>query len=430
MAESPGFNLEAAKRVASATRRVEGMPRIDPGQQEAETFFRAAPLVHVLITTDYDSYRYNCQIIRRDAAQAADAAAAWLADDMILVEGPNRERLTKGWRYAARGYDFNAAAGKFLFVVVHPEETLLARITSDLGAGAAHGWIERMDLANGNSVDRAGGRSGTSTVDPAYSDGSTYDRRTVPENTIVRLYRAYAAPGRVTLSVFQDANGEDEHTIYHAVIEDASGGTFTLAVAGTTSGITDPIAYDASAADVLTALEALGITVEVTGAGTTGSPFAITFLDDFDPWGLADDPGGLQGRQEWKFASPGGIINTVTITGSVSSLVTGGADTVKVIPTADNLTIGDLDGVSTGRRVIIINAATDDDGFNLVIDGSGTDPFDSGLIRTVGGANITLPPGGMALFVGEAENPNFSWWGTMLGPAPPEDTSGLFTGTL
>ena len=60
---------------------------------------------------------------------------------------------------------------------------------------------------------------------------------------------------------------------------DGTGGTFTASFAG--QGPTSAIAYNASAATLKTALETMTtITdVTVTGAGTIGDPWVITFVD-------------------------------------------------------------------------------------------------------------------------------------------------------
>ena len=62
----------------------------------------------------------------------------------------------------------------------------------------------------------------------------------------------------------------------------ASGGTFTLTVGGQTTG---NIVYNASAAVVDTAVTALStvVAVTVTGAGTLGDPWLITFDDPVGP---------------------------------------------------------------------------------------------------------------------------------------------------
>lgn len=71
----------------------------------------------------------------------------------------------------------------------------------------------------------------------------------------------------------------------------ASGGTFTLIVDAVT---TAAIAYDAAASAVKSALEAISTvtTVTVTGAGSTGDPWIITYDDPAGPLTVADD-GGL-----------------------------------------------------------------------------------------------------------------------------------------
>lgn len=67
----------------------------------------------------------------------------------------------------------------------------------------------------------------------------------------------------------------ETQTIYNG----ATGGTFTISFSG--QGPTNAIAYDAAAGTVETELEALSniTNVTVTGAGTSGDPWTITFMN-------------------------------------------------------------------------------------------------------------------------------------------------------
>src|SRR5690606_23607324 len=81
---------------------------------------------------------------------------------------------------------------------------------------------------------------------------------------------------RLTLDVTEvEATGINE--VQELALSDAAGGTFTLTFDGDE---TDPIAYDATAEDVQTALEALdGIgegNVEVTGGPLPDEPLTVT----------------------------------------------------------------------------------------------------------------------------------------------------------
>jgi hypothetical protein len=91
--------------------------------------------------------------------------------------------------------------------------------------------------------------------------------------------------------------GERVAEVQHVVVPAASDGTWTLAL---DFEETDPIDFDATAADVQTALEELtGIgsgNVEVTGAGTMTNPFAVRFvgaLEAIDVGTLIADDSGL-----------------------------------------------------------------------------------------------------------------------------------------
>lgn len=85
---------------------------------------------------------------------------------------------------------------------------------------------------------------------------------------------------RVDIATVTPGNGVDTNEVQSITIRYATGGTFTLTFEGQT---TAAIAYDANAAAIESALEALSnlTAVAVTGSGTEASPFLVTFEDDF-----------------------------------------------------------------------------------------------------------------------------------------------------
>ena len=99
-----------------------------------------------------------------------------------------------------------------------------------------------------------------------------------------------------------------------SVYTDATGGTFTMTFMAVESGNLD---FDFTAAEIKTALElnANITTVEVTGAGTAGDPWIITFVD----------PEGNVGA----FTSDDANLTGQTL-GSVITVLTHGSDSLVV----------------------------------------------------------------------------------------------------
>ena len=97
-----------------------------------------------------------------------------------------------------------------------------------------------------------------------------------------------------------------------SVYNDGTGGTFTLTYSGQESG---NIAYNASAATLVTALELLSTitSVTATGAGTIGDPWLVSFVD----------PGG----QNIALMTADDSLMTGETTGSVIAEDTAGAGT-------------------------------------------------------------------------------------------------------
>lgn len=93
------------------------------------------------------------------------------------------------------------------------------------------------------------------------------------------------------------------------IVGTPTGGTYTLTYAGQT---TTALAYDATASEIQTALQALSTigsgNVTVTGSGTSSAPFVVTFVNDLAP-------------QTPQIASPALITATSSLTGGTSPSV-------------------------------------------------------------------------------------------------------------
>lgn len=85
---------------------------------------------------------------------------------------------------------------------------------------------------------------------------------------------------QVNVATVTPGNGSDTNEVQSVEIVYATGGTFTLTFEGQT---TSALAYNVSAGDLETALEALSnlTAVTVTGSGTRAAPFLVSFDDDF-----------------------------------------------------------------------------------------------------------------------------------------------------
>lgn len=117
----------------------------------------------------------------------------------------------------------------------------------------------------------------TITTAPITFPGATLDGTNQLVNGSTSAWRADATgeAGGWNVTVASTNFGIDE---VQQVYNNASGGTFTLTFSGQSTAAID---YNASAAIVESALEALtNITdVSVTGAGTGGDPWVVTFVD-------------------------------------------------------------------------------------------------------------------------------------------------------
>lgn len=100
----------------------------------------------------------------------------------------------------------------------------------------------------------------------------------------------------------------DKHKVY---VTGATSGTFTLRhLHGQDDQVTGNLAWNISAADLKTALEALAniTTVTVAGTGTLADPWQIEYQDDYiEHLLLISDGWGLKGNQEWLFEKAGDV---------------------------------------------------------------------------------------------------------------------------
>jgi len=163
----------------------------------------------------------------------------------------------------------------------------------------------RWGIVFSNSVGRMDNFVYNFTPLPDTGSGSAPFSFTASAGAIVADTTSGSAPFSFTAS----AGGVADVTqIQSIVVEGAIGGTWTETFDNIPGGgnpqTTAPIAYNANAAAVKSALEALSnvASVSVTGLGTVASPFLVEFLDsDLDYDAMTADFSGLVSGTEWVF---------------------------------------------------------------------------------------------------------------------------------
>jgi hypothetical protein len=142
--------------------------------------------------------------------------------------------------------------------------------------------------------------------------------------------------------------------VYNIIVGSATGGTFLLTVDAAT---TAPIAWNALAADVQTALATAGVTATVTGSGSIADPWVITFA--VAPTTVSIDPAGLtQGVLDAGVAPTADTLIFNAIAGSA----TGGSflltvDGLTTAAIAWNALAGDVQTALTNAGISITSVA-------------------------------------------------------------------------
>jgi hypothetical protein len=151
------------------------------------------------------------------------------------------------------------------------------------GPGSAkYAWHQVIPQDSGLFADPSNvGYHGTLTVNPLYEINGN---RTVLAGTIVRAWRGWTR-GHAWAQIIpiNRGNGTSVREKQRLFIHNACSGTFTLTVydSGGTSATTTAIAYDATAAQIEAAIEALANITNVTVSVVSGTAFDIEFQDSF-----------------------------------------------------------------------------------------------------------------------------------------------------
>ena len=184
--------------------------------------------------------------------------------------------------------------------------------------------MARIELRN-TIIRIVDGYSNTAAVNkttPAVAD-TTWDIDTLGTSEVVPLTARFTVVGSTQVYTI---TAQDANAILSIDLGGATGGTFTITVAGNTSST---IAYDANLATILAAIEAIsGVSsgdFTVTGAGTAGDPYLVkavaagTFGDtavvlSADGASLTGGTGIVQSQTQ-----AGGATHNITFTPAVST---------------------------------------------------------------------------------------------------------------
>lgn len=166
-------------------------------------------------------------------------------------------------------------------------------------AGSAYAFTEIYPSAANTWATLPNGETGTTTQNPLREING---RTGVPSGTRVRFWRGFSSGAAyVDVQRVRLGDGGSFSEQQSVAIVGAVAGTFVLSFEGED---TAAIAYNANAAAIEAALEALSniTNVIVTGTGTSVDPFVIEFADDTEPRDILQSDGALlKGDQEWLF---------------------------------------------------------------------------------------------------------------------------------
>lgn len=125
-------------------------------------------------------------------------------------------------------------------------------------------------------------------------------RVTIGKNVWMTI--GYPGDPELIITKTETTDMESTTTTFEVYEKDIIGGTFKLVVRG---AVTDPIAWDADAADIETALNAAypNFSFTVDGLGTEADPWVIT-IEEYEDFELTADEDGLLGNLDYRFFYP------------------------------------------------------------------------------------------------------------------------------
>lgn len=295
---------EMEATVSALTRQGEGQFGIDGVQPDPPQIYPVVRITGIVIASGDYLYAYSCQVVHFVSVDgthikpivddthgfSVDVAYEQSNNGAVPIDGT---AIVKLWPQPD---------GKWVFS--WDDETIFA-VLGDEGSDGKYAWEQVYpNAAGGGFIVFPSGRSGTTTLNFAQerNEGTGLSGR------YVVLDRGFCS-GYPQVLVAVDTVAEDDPAFIHQIqsveVVNAASGTFTLTFFdGLTTATTAPIAFDANAAAVEAAIEALAnvTAVTVTGTGDTGDPFLVEFLDSYTEYSpMIPDSSGLGSDQEWNF---------------------------------------------------------------------------------------------------------------------------------
>ncbi|MBM81981.1 MAG: hypothetical protein CMJ78_15530, partial [Planctomycetaceae bacterium] len=219
-------------------------------------------------------------LVRFGGALAGQSVSQLAGDGQLLTGGTNThvciENVVAGAVSSVdtffRGVDVFAPTVDIIDVTPDPRNTDAGTVTVEFSEDVQDFGTEDIALAfNDGTAATAAGISGASNTTPTVISSAGHGLSTGDSVTITGVMGNTAANGVFDITLANEVQQVD--------ITGATAGTFTLSFG---AAVTAPIAFDATAADVLVALEAIPAltgNTNVTGGDLPGAAIAIEFIN-------------------------------------------------------------------------------------------------------------------------------------------------------
>lgn len=272
-------------------------------------------------------------------------------------------------------------------------------------------------------------RSGSSQADYVYRlEFSSEPEGRAVYQTRTDMYDYGSEPKQFSLAPSESPGADD----IQVVTISGSGGTFTLTFEDET---TDPIAYNASAGAVESALEALDNIEEgeVSVTGSAGGPYTVTFQMDRDVDEMTINTSGLvggsvsvttivqgaPGRNERQRVSAGGGSFALTFDGQTTGAIAADASAATVKTALESLSTVDTVNVTKGAPYWEVEFVGDHTGMNvtqLAVASSSLTGSASGNVRTEQEGSAGGGEGWELRFADYADTGFETWSVGLIGP--------------
>jgi RHS repeat-associated protein len=234
------------------------------------------------------------------------------------------------------------------FTITHDGQTT-SPIAHNATAATVKSALEGLSSVGSGNVDVVQTQSGTFTYEWRITFQGSKAGTNVVQSTIDTT--GISAMGGVTKIEATDTTGGVFDEVQTVTVNNATGGVFRLAFMGQT---TAPIAYNASAATVETALESLNSVDNVNVTGSAGGPWTITFAGSHAGYNVSTITGDASmltnGTLERTMSFVYDAASQLTSTTDPDSTYTYSYDALGRVTSVDN------DGTSGVPRVILASA--------------------------------------------------------------------------